>query len=264
MIRNAVVVTLACLAVTACSRQWQKTESFDAFEKTEYWQASRLDWEGGTSISKTTVCVKDGGLCVEGKYVHVNETGGRALVIVNTDDYRVYVFDRYTGQPIDCLNCASREHYENVVANTLSWFGNGRHAVATDGSWLPGTTSWRTENDGVFHIWLLEVLPEGIRVSQVSPRGDAYSHGRPLRISVEPDGSAIAWHLCDPRCALWQYNLTDATYLSTATPCDFSSYNSYWEISWAAGIALSEHYWSTRPQEMCLNQDGSPAFPVQQ
>lgn len=262
---HRVILLSIIILLVSCTERWEKKEQLGVFVKTEYWERNNLDWEGGnTNVRKTTLCSKEKDLCFEDKHIHIIDSPGRAIKIRDPSDNKTYLYNKYTGLPIECLNCKPKIVFSKVLDSSFTWYKNGSRAVATDTFPFMSAKNKEQYNAQKHTIWLLTLLPEGVEVQEISPAGDSYHFGEPQNLSISPSEESVAWHLCDSVCSLWQYNFAQETYSQTKTPCDYKQFNSYWEISWKSGKAVTELYWGGRTQEMCFNEDGSAAFPKQE
>lgn len=255
------IFVLLILLYGGCVERWVETEQFGIFTKTEYWTRDRF---GDTGIKKTKVCTPGNKLCFKDKFVHVGDSGAKAIKIRLPFKDEDYIYDKNTGEPISCLNCESEDYFERVIRHNLRWFKQGKFAIAQDGG---GFYEYSRNPDGNSlrrTIWLLEIRESGAVVSEISPGGSEYEYGSPYELRISPDGESMAWFICAPECVLWQYDFERETHTATPTPCDFDDFSSYWVVGWKDGKAIPQNYWSEPKTEICLLDDGSKAFQTQE
>ena len=251
-----------------CMERWQKIERVGAFERTEYWRSNKLNWEGtSTGVYKNKLCLLSTGKCITDKYVHLKDSPGRVVEIPAwlNDELQLatdtVLFDKYTGEPLRCLNCGLiPDIYGRLDRLQITWSSSGEQAYASarDVAFL----GLQNDNQKRYEFWLLQVLADGFAVTELLGDEGQYTLGFLRGIRYSPDEQLLAWHLCSPGCALWWYDIAAKTYGQTTLP-SHCEYNSYWQIGWQNGLPHSEYYWGATSAHICLDDDGQAVFPLQ-
>jgi len=244
-------------------------QEYGAFVETKYWEKLAGRTDGG--VWKTTLCSSVSDFCIENNDIEKYNLDGQVIIIYTTNA-KFHFFDKKSGKPTQCLNCVNNQHLLNMLEYPWIWNINGDKAISSKSShWsnkqygaaYPIPTNDKNYNQKKYEIWHLEVLNKGIKISTIPPNDTQYTFGEPLDLVFSPDEKSVAWHLCDPQCNLWQYDLVDKTYTQVTYPCTSEQYNNGWFITWNDNLASSIFEWHVQKREMCLKPNGKPVFPSQ-
>ena len=226
----------------------------------------------GFHVDKQAFCSRKSEFCIEDKQIHIYETPGSVLKVNTYPSNNDYLFDKLSGNLLSCINCKDVGYFDQILKSTFHWSSDGNQAIVINSSdWFnkqygqvyPVPGGDKNYNSKIYNIWLLDFLSTGVKVTDISPTEHEYKYGEPLDTVYSPNYSFIAWHLCDPKCNLWRYNIINQTYSSVAYPCTSEQYNNRWNIVWDSDVPRTEYDWGAQNREKCFKADGTPAFPSQ-
>ncbi len=228
--------------------------------------------ERGARVTKQTLCSQISSFCIDDERIQVSESPGKIITAYTQTNKKHYLFNRVSGSLVSCLNCQSESDFHQVLNAQFHWSTDGNQAIVVNSShWInkqfgqlhPVPGADKHYNEKPYNIWQLDFLPSGVNVFEIPPTKTNYESGEPLNLTYSPDNKFIAWHLCNPDCKLWRYNITHKTYSSVAYPCSSKQYNNLWQITWKDNTPSTEYNWTIQEKGKCFKADGTPAFPTQ-
>lgn len=258
-----------CMATTGCSDHWRETEQHGVFTATDYWSRSNLRWEGSnTEVYKRKLCSSIQNQCVSGDFIQIADSPGQIIKLpqwlnpAQGPFSHPVLFNKTSGNPVTCLNCENQPAFYQLMAEQhLNWANDGSRAFVTDGKPYLATEPTPGQEPATPNpLWLLEIKADGFTVTNITPARPVNQPATWHNLSFSPDGSNVAWKLCNPNCTLWHYQIAEQTHTAQTTSCP---HNSYWNLKWRNNRPYSEHYWSTQEKDLCYNANGKIAFPIQ-
>ena len=269
-----IIFILTALSLSACTKYWTESETIGVFKITKYQKMEPLKQ---TYSYMTEICSNISDFCMKEQGLSVLKTSGDVFFILKKKDQTRIPFNSKTGERIECTNCTKENEFNRILSssNYFTWANDSKQFLVVDSSsWhYKKAVQWKYEkaeakkerenyNNLNYHIWLLDVVQKGFKVTEVSPSSNTYNYGEPLNPQYSPDFKQIAWHLCDPTCNLWLYNIESGKYHSFETPCKHKKFTDSWVIDWESGEPETAYKNGFADGRWCLNATGGPAFRV--